>query len=186
MWRARKEEVAAMVFAPLMQQERRICNQESSSGEINNRSAGACSRLAVNGACSVADGFLLLLSYQPRGASLRTPVPFRLKTYSGGSMSGIESFGYCLPSNLLTTSCPKMPVLRPIRKFPLVRNKIQCLYHYMPKTDSSPNKNAQRKEESRIIRDFIGTLIKDGKAKEFLVEHGFAKKSGGLTKRYGG
>ncbi len=37
-----------------------------------------------------------------------------------------------------------------------------------------------------MIRDFADKLIKDGKAKEFLVEHGFVKPNGGLTKRYGG
>ena len=60
-------------------------------------------------------------------------------------------------------------------------------YHSpMAKTKSNPNGNVRRREETRMIRDFVGTLVKDGKAKEFLVEHGFVKKSGGLTKRYGG
>ncbi len=70
--------------------------------------------------------------------------------------------------------------------FPVVISGMLRYHSAMAKTKSNPNGNARRKEETRMIRDFIGTLVKEGKAKEFLVEHGFVKESGGLTKRYGG
>jgi hypothetical protein len=54
------------------------------------------------------------------------------------------------------------------------------------KEKSNNPRNDDRKAELRIIRDFADTLIREGKAKEFLVEHGFVKQTGGLTKRYGG
>jgi hypothetical protein len=47
-------------------------------------------------------------------------------------------------------------------------------------------RHEERKAELRIIRDFADKLIRDGKAREFLVEHGFHTPSGKLTKRYGG
>jgi hypothetical protein len=41
-------------------------------------------------------------------------------------------------------------------------------------------------DKTPLSRDFADKLIREGKAKEFLVEHGFVKQTGGLTKRYGG
>lgn len=55
-----------------------------------------------------------------------------------------------------------------------------------PKEKSNNPRNEDRKAEIRIIRDFEDKLIREGKAKEFLVEHGFVKQTGGLTKSYGG
>lgn len=57
---------------------------------------------------------------------------------------------------------------------------------FMPKPKSSNTRNEERKAEIRIIREFADRLIREGKAKEFLVENGFVKQTGGLTKRYGG
>lgn len=56
----------------------------------------------------------------------------------------------------------------------------------MAKSRVNPPRGGARKEEERIIRDFAAKLIKSGKAEEFLIEHGFVRKTGGLTKRYGG
>jgi hypothetical protein len=61
-----------------------------------------------------------------------------------------------------------------------------CFVSRVPKEKRSNPRNDDRKAEIRIIRDFAGKLIREGKAKEFLVQHGFVKHSGGLTKRYGG
>ena len=47
-------------------------------------------------------------------------------------------------------------------------------------------RNEERKAELRMMREFPDKLIREGKAREFLVKHGFVKPSGGLTKRYGG
>jgi hypothetical protein len=56
----------------------------------------------------------------------------------------------------------------------------------VPKEKANNPRNDDRKAEIRIIRDFADKLIREGRAKEFLVEHGFVKRTGGLTKRYGG
>lgn len=56
----------------------------------------------------------------------------------------------------------------------------------VPKPKPSSNRNEERKAEVRVIREFADQLIRDGKAKEFLVKHGFHTPSGKLTKRYGG
>lgn len=63
-----------------------------------------------------------------------------------------------------------------------------CLCFALPvsKEKSNNPRNDDRKAEIRIIHDFVDKLIREGKAKEFLVEHGFVKQTGGLTKRYGG
>jgi hypothetical protein len=36
------------------------------------------------------------------------------------------------------------------------------------------------------MREHTAKLIKNGEARQFLIKHGFATKSGKLTKRYGG
>ena len=54
----------------------------------------------------------------------------------------------------------------------------------MPKPSNT--RDEERKAEIRIIREFVDKLIREGKAREFLVENGFVKQTGGLTKRYGG
>jgi hypothetical protein len=56
----------------------------------------------------------------------------------------------------------------------------------VPKTKSTNQRSEDRKQEARMIRDFADKLIREGKAKDFLVEHGFHTPSGKLTKRYGG
>lgn len=56
----------------------------------------------------------------------------------------------------------------------------------VPKEKSRNPRNEDRKAEIRIIRDFADKLIREGKAKDFLVEHGFHTPGGKLTKRYGG
>lgn len=56
----------------------------------------------------------------------------------------------------------------------------------VPTPKSSNTRNEERKVELRIIREFADKLIREGKAKEFLVEHGFHTRAGKLTKRYGG
>lgn len=61
-----------------------------------------------------------------------------------------------------------------------------CFAKAVPKVKSNNLRNVDRKAEIQIIRDFADRLIREGKAKEFLVQHGFVKQSGGLTKRYGG
>ncbi|MCH7224540.1 hypothetical protein [Haloferula sp. A504] len=43
-----------------------------------------------------------------------------------------------------------------------------------------------RKAEAEAIRLFAARLIEEGKAREFLVEHGFLTPTGRLPKRYGG
>ena len=55
----------------------------------------------------------------------------------------------------------------------------------VPKPKSSNTRSEERKAEVRMIREFADKLIREGKAKEFLVENGFVKQTGGLTKRYG-
>jgi hypothetical protein len=40
--------------------------------------------------------------------------------------------------------------------------------------------------EAVVIRDLVDSVIKEGKAKAFLIDHGFATKGGRLAKRYGG
>ncbi len=53
----------------------------------------------------------------------------------------------------------------------------------------APTKNARNsglKAETEKIRALAKRLIQEGKAKAFLIEHGFATKGGRLTKRYGG
>jgi len=47
-------------------------------------------------------------------------------------------------------------------------------------------RHEERKTELRIIRGFADKLIREGRAKEFLIEHGFHTPGGKLTKRYGG
>lgn len=61
-----------------------------------------------------------------------------------------------------------------------------CFADAVPKEKSSNPRNDDRKAEIRIIRDFADKLIREGKAKEFLVQHGFHTPGGKLTKRYGG
>jgi hypothetical protein len=56
----------------------------------------------------------------------------------------------------------------------------------VPKQSTKNPRHEERKAEIQIIRDFADKLIREGRAKEFLVEHGFVKQNGGLTKRYGG
>lgn len=56
----------------------------------------------------------------------------------------------------------------------------------MPKKARKNPRHEERKAEIQIVRDFADKLIREGRAKEFLVEHGFVKQNGGLTKRYGG
>ncbi len=56
----------------------------------------------------------------------------------------------------------------------------------MPKEKLNNPRSEERKAELRIIREFADKLIREGKAKEFLVEHGFHTPGGKLTKRYGG
>jgi hypothetical protein len=57
---------------------------------------------------------------------------------------------------------------------------------HVPTSKPSNTRNEERKAEIRIIREFAEKLIREGKAREFLVENGFVKQTGGLTKRYGG
>jgi hypothetical protein len=56
----------------------------------------------------------------------------------------------------------------------------------VPTSKTSNPRNEERKAELRIIREFADKLIREGKAKDFLVEHGFHTRGGKLTKRYGG
>lgn len=70
--------------------------------------------------------------------------------------------------------------------FYLVTGTEACSFSVMAKLKRSYTRNEERKAEIRIIRDFVDKLISEGKAKAFLVEHGFVKQTGGLTKRYGG
>jgi len=56
----------------------------------------------------------------------------------------------------------------------------------VPMPKSSNTRVEERKAEVRMIREFADKLIREGKAREFLVENGFVKRTGGLTKRYGG
>jgi hypothetical protein len=62
----------------------------------------------------------------------------------------------------------------------------ECFVCCVPRKNSTTTRNADRKAEIQAIREFAEKLIRDGKAKQFLVDHGFVKQSGGLTKRYGG
>lgn len=41
-------------------------------------------------------------------------------------------------------------------------------------------------KEAKLMREHTAKLIKNGEARQFLIKHGFATKSGKLTKRYGG
>ncbi len=68
----------------------------------------------------------------------------------------------------------------------LVNRRGACFPSAVPKEIIKNPRTEDRKAELRIIRDFADKLIREGKAKEFLVEHGFVKQNGGLTKRYGG
>jgi len=61
-----------------------------------------------------------------------------------------------------------------------------CFDTDVAKEKSNNSRSDDRKAEARKITAFVGRLIQEGKAKEFLVEHGFVKQTGGLTKRYGG
>jgi|LakMenEpi03Aug12_release.lakeMendotaPanAssembly.Ray.scaffolds.fasta_scaffold3488040_1 hypothetical protein len=61
-----------------------------------------------------------------------------------------------------------------------------CLPSSVAKKLTKNPRHEERKAELRIIRGFADKLIREGRAKEFLVEHGFVKQTGGLTKRYGG
>ena len=61
-----------------------------------------------------------------------------------------------------------------------------CFAPPVPKAKSKNPRSDDRKAEIRIIRDLADKLIREGKAKEFLVEHGFHTAGGKLTKRYGG
>ena len=61
-----------------------------------------------------------------------------------------------------------------------------CSFSLVSKKLSKNPRHEERKAEIRIVREFADKLIREGKAKEFLVEHGFVRQTGGLTKRYGG
>lgn len=61
-----------------------------------------------------------------------------------------------------------------------------CLVSPVPKEKSNNPRSEERKAEIRIVREFADKLIREGKAREFLVEHGFHTPGGKLTKRYGG
>jgi len=61
-----------------------------------------------------------------------------------------------------------------------------CFNFVVSKKLTKNPRHEERKAELRIIRGFADKLIREGRAKEFLVEHGFVKQTGGLTKRYGG
>ncbi len=53
-----------------------------------------------------------------------------------------------------------------------------CFAKAVPKVKSNNLRNVDRKAEIQIIRDFADKLIREGKAMEFLVQHGFVKQSG--------
>lgn len=61
-----------------------------------------------------------------------------------------------------------------------------CFAPSVSKEKPKNPRNDDRKAEARKINEFVGRLIEEGKAKEFLVEHGFVTPAGRLTKRYGG
>ena len=94
------------------------------------------------------------------------------------------------------TGSPKIPFLsygmRDSRQFleshriPLASLAYFCFARNVSKEKSSNSRNDDRKAEIRIIRDFADKLIREGKAKEFLIQHGFHTPGGKLTKRYGG
>jgi hypothetical protein len=56
----------------------------------------------------------------------------------------------------------------------------------MPKTVRSQPQKPDHHKETAMIRQFVDQLIERGETRNFLVKHGFATKSGKLTKRYGG
>lgn len=68
----------------------------------------------------------------------------------------------------------------------LVSRRGACFPWVVPKETVKNPRTEERKAELRVIRDFADKLIREGRAREFLVEHGFHTPSGKLTKRYGG
>jgi hypothetical protein len=61
-----------------------------------------------------------------------------------------------------------------------------CSSSTVAETKEQKRPENDRKAEAEAIRLFVGRLIEEGKAKEFLVEHGFLTPGGRLPKRYGG
>jgi hypothetical protein len=61
-----------------------------------------------------------------------------------------------------------------------------CFSSLVSKKLTKNPRHEERKAELRIIRGFADKLIREGRAKDFLVEHGFHTPDGKLTKRYGG
>ena len=61
-----------------------------------------------------------------------------------------------------------------------------CSSSPVAKTKEQKHPENDRKAEAEAIRLFVSRLIEEGKAKEFLVEHGFLTPAGRLPKRYGG
>lgn len=84
-----------------------------------------------------------------------------------------------MPANTLKKS-------RDHPKIPLGDRRSMCFASTVPKKLTKNPRHEERKAELRIIRGFADKLIREGRAREFLVEHGFHTPSGKLTKRYGG
>jgi hypothetical protein len=71
-------------------------------------------------------------------------------------------------------------------KIPLGDRRSMCFGSPVAKKLTKNPRHEERKAELRIIRGFADKLIREGRAKDFLVEHGFHTPDGKLTKRYGG
>jgi len=82
---------------------------------------------------------------------------------------------------------PNRPCIRTIHRISLAWMETPCLATGVTKEKTAgPDKPSDRKTETRRIGEFVERLIEEGKAKTFLVQHGFVTPSGRLTKRYGG
>lgn len=61
-----------------------------------------------------------------------------------------------------------------------------CFLEAVADTKEKNRQQNDRKAEAESIQLFAARLIEQGKAKDFLVDHGFLTPTGRLPKRYGG
>lgn len=92
--------------------------------------------------------------------------------------------------NVIDDPAERVEVLADARKctdrFLLATKAAPCVPLSVAEAKEKNRPQNDRKAEAEAIRLFVARLIEQGKAKDFLVDHGFLTPTGRLPKRYGG